>query len=88
VVKMLSDTQWSELYSSSIENRKDIVWIRKEMDMHNVQIENCREGLKALQIDQGFRKGKVVFVAASVTALLTVITNAALWLLGHSGGAK
>lgn len=85
---MLSDTQWNELYTVSIENRKDIVWIRKEMDMHNVQIENCREGLKVLQIDQGFRKGKVVFVAASVTAVLTIVTNAALWLFSHIGGGK
>ncbi len=85
---MLTDTQWNELYTASIENRKDIVWIREEMDMHNVQIENCREGLKALQIDQGFRKGKVVFLAASVTAILTIATNAALWLFAHTGGGK
>ena len=84
----LTNEEWRKLYTASIENRKDILWIRNGMDRHNLEIEKCREGVKALEIDRGFQRGKIVFLAASVTAVLTIATNAALWMFGYFGGIK
>ena len=85
---VLSDDQWNELYTASIENRKDISWIRKEMDQHTIIIEDCRSRVVDLEINQGVQRGKVAFLAVSITTFLTLVSNGAFWLYSHAGGAK
>ena len=85
---VLSSDQWNELYTASIENRKDISWIRKEMDQHTTIIEECRAHVNDLEINQGVQRGKVAFLAVSITAFLTLVSNGAFWLYSHVGGAK
>lgn len=84
----LTDEQWDELYTTSIENRKDIAWIRKGMDQHTKEIDDCRDRVNDLEINQGVQRGKVAFLAVTVTTILTIASNAAFWLYGHVGGAK
>jgi len=85
---MLSDEEWRDLYTCSIENRKDISWIRKEMGTHQFQISECREDITALQIRDSYVKGKVAYLAISLTTICTIIINACLWAFTRSGGAK
>jgi hypothetical protein len=82
---MLTDKQWGDLYTASIENRKDIIWIRKALDRDDFRIEDCRKDIKALEINQGFRKGKVAFLAVTITTVFTVLANVVLWSLSHFG---
>ena len=85
---VLSDDQWDELYTASIENRKDITWIRKGMDLHTAEIKDCYSRVNDLEINQGVQRGKVAFLAVSITTFLTLVTNGAFWLYSHAGGAK
>ena len=85
---VLSDDQWSELYTASIENRKDISWIRKEMDQHTIIIEDCRARVNDLEVNQGVQRGKVAFLAVTITTFLTLVSNGVFWLYSHAGGAK
>jgi hypothetical protein len=85
---MLSDKQWLELYTSSVENRKDIIYIKDTLEDDRRDIRDCQLKVNALEVNQGVQKGKVAFLAVSIAALLTVLTNAALWLFSHAGGGK
>ena len=84
----LTDNQWKELYTVSIENRKDISWIREKMETHQSQIGECRKDITALQVKDSYIRGKVAYLAVSVTTVCTVIINAFLWAFGCYGGAK
>jgi hypothetical protein len=86
--KMLSDEQWNELYTSSIETRKDVAWILKGMDQHSNEIEDCRGRIQEIEIARSFARGKVAFLAVAVTALCTILVNACLWAFTHYGGAE
>lgn len=84
----LNDEQWLELYTSSLENRKDIVYIKDTIEHHTDQIENCQKDLKAVEIDQSFKKGKVAFLAVGLTTLCTIIINSLFWTFNLIGGSK
>lgn len=88
MIEMLTNEQWLELYTTSVENRKDIVYIKGTLEDNREDIKECQVKVNALEVEESFRKGKVVFLAASVTAVLTVLANAALWLFSHAGGSK
>jgi hypothetical protein len=85
---MLTDKQWDELYTASIENRKDIAWIRKGMDFHTKEIEDCRVRVNDLEVNQGVQRGKVAYLAISLTAVCTVLVNGLLWTFNYFGGSK
>ena len=85
---MLNDEQWMEIYTASIETRKDIVWIRKELNRNDKEIEDCRKSLKELEIEQGFKKGKMASLVMVTTALITIMVNGILWAFNALGGGK
>lgn len=85
---MLSDEEWRDLYTCSIENRKDISWIRKEVEMHQTMITESQEHINALEVRNSYFRGKVAYLAITLSALCTVVANACFWAFTHYGGAK
>ena len=85
---MLSDEEWHDIYTCSIENRKDISWIRKEIECDQKQLFDCQKKIRALEIKDSYIRGKVAYLAVGVTTVCTVIINACLWIFGYYGGAK
>ena len=85
---MLNEEQWMEIYTASIETRKDIVWIRKELNRNDKEIEDCRKNLKELEVSHSFKKGKVASLTILLTALITIMVNGVLWLFNSFGGTK
>jgi len=84
----LSEKQWMEIYTASIETRKDIVWIREELNRNDKEIEDCRKNLKALEVSHSYKRGKVASLTILLTALITIIVNAILWGFNALGGNK
>ena len=85
---MLNDDQWLELYTSSVENRKDLIYIKEAVEHHNTQIEDCSKRINVIEVDQGFRKGKVAYLAVMLSAVITVLVNGILWSFSFFGGSK
>jgi len=85
---MLNEDQWMEIYTASIETRKDIVWIRKELNRNDKEIDDCRKNLNALEVSHSFKKGKVASLTILLTALITIMVNGVLWLFNSFGGTK
>ena len=85
---MLNDKQWMELYTASIENRKDILWIREEIDSNNIEIGDCQKRINAMEIDHGFNKGKMASLVMLTTALVTIMVNGILWAFNALGGGN
>ena len=84
-MKMLNDKQWMEIYTASIETRKDITWLRKALECNKREIDECRENVKNLEVKHSFQKGKVASISIGLTALFTIIVNAALWIFTRWG---
>ena len=74
-----------ELYTSSIENRKDIKYITEVINHNTKDIEECQKSVKEIEITQGVHRGKVAFLAVTLTALCTILVNSALWVIGRIG---
>lgn len=85
---MLSDEQWKDIYTISVENRKDISWIRRELEMNHVEIDDCQSRISDIEIQRSFVRGKIAFLAVSLTTVCTILINACLWAFTRYGGAK
>jgi sulfur transfer protein SufE len=85
---MLSDEQWKDIYTITVENRKDISWMREELERNHTEIDDCQSHINDIEIQHSFVRGKIAFLAISLTTVCTILVNACLWLYSHYGGAK
>lgn len=83
---MLTDEQWLELYTATIETQKDMIWVKGTLENNHQDIDNCFKRVNALEIDDSFKKGKIVSLAMLVTALVTIMVNGVLWAFNSFGG--
>ena len=84
----LTETQWTELYKTTIDNRADIRWIREELADNNLEIKDCEGRIVELEKARSFSKGTVAYLSATITVVFTVAANILLWFLGYFGGTK
>jgi hypothetical protein len=84
----LNEDQWTEMYRLSVQNGTNIEGIMDELSRFRVEIKDCNGRVNDLEINQGVQRGKVTFLAVTITAFLTIVSNGAFWLYSHAGGAK
>jgi hypothetical protein len=80
----LNEDQWTEMYRLSVQNGTNIEGIKDELSRFRVEIKDCSGRVNDLEINQGVQRGKVAFLAVSITAFLTIVSK----LYSHAGGAK
>lgn len=85
---MLTNEQWLEVYTATIETQKDLVWVKDTLKNNHQDIDNCFNRVNELEKSQSVQKGKVAYLAITITALFTILANGIIWIFTGSGAPK
>ena len=82
----LSEDQLEDLYKTTLENRKDIEWIRGCLEKNNGAMLSLTKRQSALESEQSILKGKLGSFILVLTFAATLLFNGSLFILSHFRG--
>lgn len=82
----LTEKQWAEMYKTSIQSGRDIVWIREELQANDADMKKCFDCITALKTKQAYMNGRMARIAAGIAAVCAIAVNGILWMFHYFGG--
>ena len=82
----LSEDQLEDLYKTTLENRKDIEWIRGCLEKNNGIMANLSKRQSALESEQSILKGKLGSFILVLTFAATLLFNGSLFIISQFRG--
>lgn len=79
----LSEQQLEELYDTTLENRRDIGWIRECLEANNHAMIAINGRQNVLEKEHSILKGKLGAFVLVLTFGATVLINGFVWIGGH-----
>jgi len=84
----LSDKQLAELYKKTIENHRDIHWIREDLERGGIKFKEQDIKISKIAGEQAFIKGKLGAFVLFLTLCATIMVHGIAWLVSHLLGYK
>ena len=79
----LSEQQLEDLYKTTLENRKDIGWIRECLEKNNSAMINLSKRQSILESEHSVLKGKLGAFVMVLTLGATLFINGFVWISSH-----
>ena len=82
----LTKEQEEEMYRDTIATKTIVCEMKKQLEKGDMQIENCKDGVNALKIEQALIKGKLGAFILGLTFIASLLVNGVLYVWSHLGG--